>query len=72
MYSQDPQIIKQYLRQHSHLVLHKGVLYRQVTPSKDDWNALQIVISQSYQMKAIQGCHDDIGHMELQQMLDLL
>ena len=26
--SQDPQVTKQYLRQHSHLVLHKGVLYR--------------------------------------------
>ena len=28
VYSQDPQIIKQYLRQHNHLVLHNGVLYR--------------------------------------------
>ena len=28
VYSQDPQIIKQYLRQHSHLVLHNRVLYR--------------------------------------------
>ena len=29
---QDPQVMKQYLRQHSHLVLQKGVLYRQVSP----------------------------------------
>ena len=34
--SQDPQITKQYLRQSSHLVLCKGVLYRQVTLPKED------------------------------------
>ena len=28
VYSQDPQVTKQYLRQCSHLVLCKGVLYR--------------------------------------------
>ena len=72
MYSQDPQTAKQYLWQHSHLVLCKGVLYRRVTPSKEDWNALQLVIPQSYQKKALQGCHDDIGCMGLEQMLDLL
>ena len=47
----------------THLVLVKGVLYRWVTPSKEDWNALQVVISQSYQKKALQGCQDDIRHM---------
>ena len=44
VYSQDPWIMKQYLRQHSHLVLLKGVLYRQVTLSKEDQNALQLLI----------------------------
>ena len=72
VYSWDPQITKQYLRQCSHLVLHRGVLYRWVTPSKEDQNALQLVIPQSYQKKALQGCHDDIRHMELEQILDLL
>ena len=28
VYLQDPQITKQYLRQHSHLVLHEGPIYR--------------------------------------------
>ena len=36
MYSQDLQNTKQYLRQHSHLLLSEGVLYRLVTPSKED------------------------------------
>ena len=72
MYLQDPQIMKQYLRQHSHLLLHKRVLYGQVSPSKEDMNGLQLVITQSYQKKALQGCHDDIRHMGLQQVLDLL
>ena len=57
VYSHDPQVTKQYLRQHSHLVLHKRILYRQVTPSKEDWNTLQLVSTQSYQKKALQGFH---------------
>ena len=36
MYSQDPQITKRYLRQCSHLVLHKGVFYRSIRPFKED------------------------------------
>ena len=60
VYPQDPQNTKQYLRQCSHLVLCEWVLYRQVTPSREDQNALQLVIPQNYQKKALQGCHDDI------------
>ena len=52
VYSEDPQITTQYLRQHSHLMLCKGILYRQMTPSKEDQNALQLVIPQSYQKKS--------------------
>ena len=72
VYLQDPQIMKQYLRQCSHLVLHRGILYRWVTLSKEYQNALQLVIPQIYQRKVLQGCHDDIGQMGLEQMLDLL
>ena len=40
VYLQDPQITKQYLRQHSHLVLcGGGVLYRWVTPSLNASNS---------------------------------
>ena len=67
VYSQNPQVTKQYLRQHSHLVLCKGM-----TPSKEDQNALKLVIPPSYQKKAPQGCHDDVGYLGLEQMLDLL
>ena len=49
-----------------------GVLYRWVIPSKEDWNALQPVIPQSYQRKALQGCHDDTRHTGLEGMLDSL
>ena len=54
--------MKWYLRQCSHLMLNKGLLYRQVMPSKEERNALQLVISQSYQKKALKGCHNDIRH----------
>ena len=72
VYLQDTEIIQQYLRQHSHLVLCKGVIYRWVTPSKKTMNPLQLIIPQDYQKKALQGCHDDIRHMGLQQILNLL
>ena len=72
VYLQDLQIMKQYLRLCSHLVLHKGNLYSQGMPSKEDKNALQLVILQDYQKKALQGYHDDMRHMGLEQMLDFL
>ena len=52
MYLQDPQIMKEYLRWHSHSVLCKGVLYRWVTPSKEDRNALQLLISPRLQKES--------------------
>ena len=64
--------MKQYLRQHSHLVLCKGVLYRYVTLSNENRNALQLVIPQDYQKKILQGCQYDIRHMGLKPMFDLL
>ena len=72
VYSWDPQVTKQYLRQCSHLVLCTWILYWQVTPSKEDQNAVQLVIPQSYQKKALQGCHDDTGPVGLKHILDLL
>ena len=39
VYLQDPQIMKQYLRQCSHLLLHKQVLYRSAMLSQEEWNA---------------------------------
>ena len=49
VYSQDPKNTKQYIRQCSHLVLCEGILYRCVTPAKEDQNTLQPVIPQTYQ-----------------------
>ena len=72
VFSWDPQVRKQYLRQCSHSVLHKWALYRWVIPSKEDQNTLQLVIPQSYQKKELQRCYDDIRHIGLEQMLDLL
>ena len=71
VYSQDAPNTKQYLGQYGHLVLW-GVLYRWVTPLKKDQNVLQLVIPPDYQKKALKGCHDDIRHLAIEWMLDLL
>ena len=54
------------------MVLHRRILYRCMTPSKEDRNTLHLVIPQSYQKKALKGCHDNIGNLGLEQILDLL
>ena len=41
-------------------------------PIKKDQNTLQLVIPQDYWKKALQGCHDDIRHMGIEKILDLL
>ena len=43
-----------------------------MTLSRKGQNALQLVIPQEYQQKAMQRCHDDIGHLGIEQMLYLL
>ena len=35
-------------------------------------NTMQLVLPESYRKQALQGCHDDLGHLEIERTTDLL
>ena len=68
----DPSKISQYMWKHNHLVLKKGVLYRQARPRESEETLLQVVLSTAQREVALRGCHDEVGHLGLECMLDLM
>ena len=50
----------------------QGILYKK-TLSKDSWEALfQLVLPAAHREIALKGCHNEIGHVGLECMLDLM
>ena len=56
----------------NHLVLKKGILYRQARPRELEETLLQLVLPTAYREVALRGCHDEVGHLGLEHMLDLM
>ena len=53
------------------LILKQGVLYRR-TSQVDAKSRLQSVLPPSHCTKAIKGCHDQMGHLGQERVLELL
>ena len=66
------QELKQYLRQQGKLCLQEGVLYRCGNWARWDQNELQLLVLQDYRLEVLYGTHNDVGHLGLEQMLDIL
>ena len=66
--------LKQYLRQRGKLCLQEGVLYWHINQArwKTSCNKLQLVVLQDYRLEAICGANNDVGHLSLEWMLDIL
>jgi hypothetical protein len=64
--------LKQLVRQRKKLVLIRGVLYRKSIPKQTERAHFQLVLPQKYQVVAMKGCHDDVGHLGLDRANDLL
>ena len=64
--------LNQYKRERNNLILQKGILYRQARPRESDETLLQLVLPPSYREVALKGCHNEIGHLGLEHMLDLM
>ena len=47
----------------SQLVMRQGLLYRKVRRPGENVACMQFVLPTKYRKMAIQGCHDDVGHM---------
>ena len=52
-------------------MLKQGVLYRRVSPSHAK-PRLQLILPPSHCNKAIEGCHDQVGHIGQDRVLELL
>ena len=66
-----PSELKALIRLKKQLLLKEGVLYRRVTPA-DAKPRLQLILPPSHQNKAIEGCHDQVGHLGQDRVLELL
>ena len=56
----------------SQLVMRQGLLYRKVKRPGENVACLQFVLPSKYRKMAIQGCHDNVGHMGVAQSVNLL
>ena len=64
--------IKQCIRQCNWLFMRKGVLYHKTEMSCPDRSTMQLVLPEAFRKQALQGCHDHLGHLRKEQMIDLL
>ena len=64
--------LSQYRREQNNLVLKKGVLYRWARPRESEGTLLQVVLPTAQREVALRGCHDKVGHLGLECMLDLM
>ena len=50
----------------------EGVLYLKTSPKQKDWNDMRLVLPQAYHVLVMCGCHNNIGHLDAEHMLNLL
>ena len=67
-----PPKVSQYGQKWNHLVLKKGILYRQARPRESEETLLQLVLPTAYREVALRGCHDEVGHLSLEHTLDVM
>ena len=65
-----PSELKALIRNRTQLILKHGVLYKKARVNAK--NQATMVVPQSYRQRAMEGCHDQIGHLGQDRVLDLL
>ena len=66
---------RQFIRQQNRLLLRNRILYHKneiQDVNHPDWNTMQLVLPEAFRKQALQGCHDDLGHLRMEQTIDLL
>ena len=66
-----PSELKALIKLRKQLLLKQGVLYRKIT-QVDAKSRLQLILLPSHCTKAIEGCHDQVGHLGQDRVLELL
>ena len=52
--------------------MRKGVLYHKTEMSHPYRNTMELVLPEAFRKQALHSCHDDLGHLGIEQMIDLL
>ena len=65
-----PSELKALIRNRKQLLLKQGVLYKK--SQVNTRTKQQLVVPQTYRQRAIEGCHDEVGHLGQDRVLDLL
>ena len=68
----DSEELRLYLKQRGRFKMRKNILYRKIQTTRMDRSPLQLVLPTTYRKIALQGCHNDVGHLGIERMLDLL
>ena len=50
----------------------RGILYRKILPKESQEAQFQLVLPAMHQETTLIGCHDQIGHLDLKRMLNLV
>ena len=64
--------LNQFLHEWNYLLLQKGVLYRSAIPRESKETLFQLVLLAAPREVVLRGCHDEVGHLGLECMLDLM
>ena len=64
--------VQQLLWEHNHLKLRWGILYRKVVPKGSQEVLFQLLLPAMNRETTLEGCHDEISHLGLERMLNLM
>ena len=68
----DPLKFWQFLQDHNHLKLRWGILYQKILLKELQEAQFQLVLLDVYRGTALRGCDDEVSHLGLEQMLNLM
>ena len=68
----DPPKVSQYRWEHNHLLLKQGILYRWDRPRESEETLPQLVLPAAQREVALRGCHNEVGHLGLECLLNLM
>ena len=64
--------VSQYRQECNHLLLKWGILYRWARPRESEETLLHLVLPAAQREFALRGYHDEVGHLGLERMLELM
>ena len=70
--SNDSEELGLYLEQRGRFKMKENILYREIQTIRLNCSPSQLVLPTAYRKIALQRCHEDVGHLGIEGMLDLL